>query len=104
MPHPARRGARVPKYSVHDTMERIAYATLAAARPKLETVGEWNHRQVFDERGILFMIVTLNCGHFCVVRMVEADLPNATVVSDGHFDSEVDVIAEAERLRKAALT
>lgn len=68
-----------------------------------DMVGDWNQRQTFDERGVLFMIGEATGGGFMVLRMVEAELPNA-IIAAVDLATEVEAVAAAERLRKATLT
>ena len=65
-------------------------------------IGEWNAAQKFNSAGVLFQICQVDSGHFCILKMVEAMLPEA-IVASGPFSAEAAAIAEAERLRKAAL-
>lgn len=64
--------------------------------------GSFNERQIFNERGIAFQVVTLTGGGWCVVRMEESKLPNVIVASEP-TDDEAEAVATAERLRKEAL-
>jgi hypothetical protein len=64
--------------------------------------GAFNKRQTFDDRGVLFVVMQCTAGGWAVVRMVEAELPNA-VVAAAPVDDEGAAVATAERLRKEAL-
>jgi hypothetical protein len=77
--------------------------SLANLRSAPITAGDWNYRQKFDARGVLFMIGAATGGGFMVMRVDEAELPNATLVAVD-LPTEAEAVAAAERLRKAALT
>ena len=65
-------------------------------------IGEWNAVQKFNSAGVLFQICRVDSGHYCILKMVEAKLPEA-IVASGPIAVDADALAEAERLRKAAL-
>lgn len=66
------------------------------------TPGDFNGRQKFDARGLLWQIMELDAGGYMVVRFERAD-PMHCIVSSAPLETMDNAIAEAERLRKAAL-
>ena len=67
-----------------------------------DLVGDWNHRQAFNERGVLFMIGAATSGGYIVLRVDKAKLPEA-IVAVTDLSTEVEAVSAAERLRKGAL-
>lgn len=66
------------------------------------TAGDFNARQKFDDRGLLWQIMELTKGGYAVIRFDRAD-PDHAIVASAEVSSVAEATELAEKLRKAAL-
>lgn len=66
------------------------------------TAGDFNQRQMWNPRGFLYLVGTLNAGGYAVFRFNQAD-PGHAVVASQPLPDEAAAVAEADRLRREAL-
>lgn len=66
------------------------------------TAGDFNQRQMWNPRGFLYLVGTLDAGGYAVFRFSQDDPGHAVVASEPHAD-EAAAVAEADRLRREAL-